>query len=64
MTSEKRQSSEVTKQAIYPVATGDIVFLWPNRIPSYEAADLDAWFDIMKRNVKRSVVADEDICDS
>ena len=56
---ERRQVTTSTKEATYPMATGEIFLQWPERISAEEAEDITEWLAIMTRKIKRSVVSDE-----
>ncbi len=57
-TNRKRKKMPGTKEDIYTLSDGDVVIQWPEEILPSDLEDLDDWLDIMKRKIKRSVVAE------
>ena len=43
------------KQAVLPSDAGDVVMRWPAVLTPAEYEDLEAWIDMLKRTIKRSV---------
>jgi serine/threonine protein kinase len=41
------------RQDVYALGSGPVAILWPEQITPEEAAELDAWLDLIKRKVKR-----------
>ena len=46
------------KQATVPTGAGDALIRWPSVLTQSEFEDLEAWLDMMKRTIKRSVTAE------
>lgn len=52
---KRRTMHPGTKEDNYTLKHGEVVLQWPDRIPSDEYEDLEAWLQLMIRKVKRSV---------
>ena len=48
---------EKLNQDVYTTSRGALVLQWPNSLSADELADIDVWFDLLKRKIRRVVTA-------
>jgi hypothetical protein len=50
----RRSMAQGTKEATLPLDTGEVVITWPDKISPEEIQDVESWFQLMVRRIKRS----------
>jgi len=57
---EKRQMPPGTKEDVFTLESGPVVFQWPGRLTAEEYEDLEGWMTLVLRKAKRSIVVDDE----
>jgi hypothetical protein len=57
-TKKNRKKMPGTKEDVFTLSHGDVVLQWPDTLTQDEYDDTTGWLDLIKRKLKRSVVAE------